>query len=90
MRKKPDRMVDIPEEVIRQLLALPDRYREVLGFWTGDSETYASWCEFFSWLKGIQRAGSSADNSNAMENPNTVPPSHTDRTGKIEVTNRYS
>jgi transposase-like protein len=27
-------------------------YREVLGFWIGDSETYASWCDFFSWLKG--------------------------------------
>jgi transposase-like protein len=27
-------------------------YREVLGFRIGDSETYASWCDFFSWLKG--------------------------------------
>ncbi len=26
-------------------------YREVLGFWIGDSETYASWSDFFSWLK---------------------------------------
>lgn len=23
-------------------------YREVLGFWIGDSETYTSWCDFFS------------------------------------------
>ncbi len=28
------------------------RYREVLGFWIGDSETYGSWSDFFSWLKG--------------------------------------
>lgn len=27
-------------------------YREVLGFWIGDSETYGSWSDFFSWLKG--------------------------------------
>lgn len=27
-------------------------YREVLGFRIGDSETYATWCDFFSWLKG--------------------------------------
>jgi len=27
-------------------------YREVLGFRIGDSETYASWCDFFAWLKG--------------------------------------
>jgi transposase-like protein len=27
-------------------------HREVLGFWIGDSETYTSWCDFFSWLKG--------------------------------------
>lgn len=27
-------------------------YREVLGFWIGDSESYASWSEFFVWLKG--------------------------------------
>jgi transposase-like protein len=27
-------------------------YREIIGFRTGDSETYASWCDFFSWLKG--------------------------------------
>jgi putative transposase len=26
-------------------------YREVLGFWIGDSESYASWSEFFVWLK---------------------------------------
>jgi len=30
----------------------PHGYREVLGFRIGDSETYASWCDFFSWLKG--------------------------------------
>jgi transposase-like protein len=27
-------------------------YREIIGFRTGDSETYASWADFFSWLKG--------------------------------------
>lgn len=27
-------------------------YREVLGLQVGDSETYASWSDFFSWLKG--------------------------------------
>jgi putative transposase len=32
-------------------------YREVLGFLIGDSETYASWSDFFSWLKrrGLRR-----------------------------------
>jgi len=27
-------------------------YREVLGFWIGDSETYGSWNDFLAWLKG--------------------------------------
>jgi len=27
-------------------------YREVLGFWIGDSETYSSWNDFLAWLKG--------------------------------------
>ena len=26
-------------------------YREVLGFWIGDSETYGSWNDFLAWLK---------------------------------------
>ena len=27
-------------------------YREVLGFWIGDSETYGSWNDFLAWLNG--------------------------------------
>ena len=27
-------------------------YRELLGFWIGDSETYSSWNDFLAWLKG--------------------------------------
>ena len=27
-------------------------YRELLGFWIGDSETYGSWNDFLAWLKG--------------------------------------
>ncbi len=26
-------------------------YRELLGFWIGDSETYGSWNDLLAWLK---------------------------------------
>ncbi|SDX06158.1 Transposase, Mutator family [Alicyclobacillus hesperidum] len=28
-------------------------YREILGVMLGDSESEASWTEFFSWLKSV-------------------------------------